>query len=66
MMVSYFQGVREMWMYILLVVLLVLSIYFIFRENEILGIGLLIMSALLDYQLKRIKKNDNSHQPSKP
>jgi hypothetical protein len=38
-----------------------LAIYFIFIGNELIGIGLLILSAVLDYQLKRIKRNYNSH-----
>jgi len=43
-------------MSILLLALVGLSVYFIFLGYELIGIGLLILSALLDYSSKRIKK----------
>jgi hypothetical protein len=66
MLVYYFQTVKDLWVYILFIALVALSIYFIFIGKELLGIALLILSALLDYQVKRTKKNNNSHQPCKP
>lgn len=66
MLVYYLQIVKDLWVYIFLTALVALSIYFIFLGNELLGIVLLILCALLDYQVKRIKKNNNSHQPFKP
>lgn len=66
MLVYYFQTVKDFGVYILLVAIVALSIYFIFLGNELVGIALLILSALLDYQIKRIKKSDNSRQAFKP
>jgi hypothetical protein len=41
---------------ILLLALVGLSVYFIFLGYELVGIALLIASAILDYQLKKVKK----------
>jgi len=41
---------------ILLLALVGVSVYFIFRGFELVGIALLILSAFLDYRLKKMKK----------
>jgi len=41
---------------IILLAMAGLSIYFIFQGMELLGISLLIISALLEYRLTKIKK----------
>jgi hypothetical protein len=44
------------WINVLLLLLVGLSIYFIFFGKELVGIGLLILAALLEYWLVKIKK----------
>jgi len=58
-MVFILELMRDLWGYILLAALVGLSIYFIFRGSELVGTGILIISAFFDYRLKMLEKTCN-------